>query len=148
MTIVCLPMSPSMSGGTISRVSVIVVGIARQQHVKAILDRDAGRDDQEGAREAVGSWRVRDGVERLPGDDHRHDGGLARARRHLQGQAEELGVGLGIRWPGSRSRWACCRLGRATSVSQISVSTASIWQKKSGSSRPALCRCLSSVSVS
>ena len=35
-----------------------------------------------------------DGVDRLPGDQHRHDGGLAAARRHLHGDAQQLGVGL------------------------------------------------------
>ena len=34
------------------------------------------------------------GVDRLPGDQHGHDGRLAAARRHLHGQAEQFGIGL------------------------------------------------------
>jgi len=37
-----------------------------------------------------------DGVDGLPGDEHRHDGGLAGAGRELQGEAEQLGIGLGV----------------------------------------------------
>ena len=71
---------------------VVVVRLARQQHAKPILDRDAGSDDQEGAGEIL---RVlARGVDRLPGDQHGHDGRLAAARRHLQGEAEKPGIGL------------------------------------------------------
>ena len=33
-------------------------------------------------------------VQRLPGDQHPHDDGLARARRHLDCDAEDLGIGI------------------------------------------------------
>ena len=71
---------------------IIVVRLARQQYAKPILDRDARSDDQEGAGEILGV--LPRGVDRLPGDQHGHDGRLAAARRHLHGQAEELGIGL------------------------------------------------------
>jgi hypothetical protein len=83
---------------------VIALGVLGVEYLKPILDRDAGSDDQEGAREAVGA-RHAHGIERLPGNDHRHDRGLARAGRHFQSEAEQLGVGLGI-----------CRLDRAPEV--------------------------------
>ena len=34
------------------------------------------------------------GVDRLPGDQHRHDGGLARAGGQLQGETQKLGIGV------------------------------------------------------
>ena len=37
------------------------------------------------------------GVHRLPGDQHGHDGRLAAARRHLQGEAEKVRIGLFVR---------------------------------------------------
>ena len=37
--------------------------------------------------------RVGQLVERLPGDEHRHDDGLAGAGRHLEGHARQAGVG-------------------------------------------------------
>ena len=52
-----------------------------------------GRDDQEAARELL-AVRVAHRVDRLPGDQHRHDGRLAGAGRELQREAEQLGVRL------------------------------------------------------
>ena len=71
---------------------IIVVRLARLQHAEPILDRDAGRDDQEGAGEVLRF--LAGGVHRLPGDQHGHDGRLAAARRHLHGQAEQFRIGL------------------------------------------------------
>jgi hypothetical protein len=39
---------------------------------------------------------VAHGVDRLPGDEHGHDGGLARARSQLQGETHQLGIGVGV----------------------------------------------------
>ena len=73
--------------------SVVVVRALGQQDPQAVSDRDAGRDQQEGIGEAsvllVGGL-----VERLPGDQHRHDDGLARPGRHLHGNAEQAGIGV------------------------------------------------------
>ena len=44
-----------------------------------------GRDDQEAAGELLAGGAAH-GVDRLPGDQHRHDGGLAGAGGELQGQ--------------------------------------------------------------
>ena len=71
---------------------IIVVRLARQQYAKPILDCDTGRDDQEGAGEILGV--LPRSVDRLPGDQHGHDGRLAAPGRHLHGQAEEFGIGL------------------------------------------------------
>ena len=41
--------------------------------------------------------RLAHGVDRLPGDEHRHDCGLAGAGRELQREAHQLGVGVVVR---------------------------------------------------
>ncbi len=41
--------------------------------------------------------RVGELVERLPGDEHGHDDGLAGAGRHLEGDARQAGVEVGVR---------------------------------------------------
>jgi hypothetical protein len=62
---------------------IVVVRLARQQYAKPILDRYAGRDHKEGAGEILGVFPR--GVDRLPCDQHRHNGRLAAAGRHLHG---------------------------------------------------------------
>jgi hypothetical protein len=52
-----------------------------------------GATDQEAARE-LACCRAAHGVDGLPGDQHGHHGGLARAGGQLQGQAHQLGVGV------------------------------------------------------
>jgi hypothetical protein len=74
---------------------VVVLRIARQQNAEAVLDCDAGRDDQEGVREVIAAGTPRE-IDRLPGDQHRHDGGLAAAGRHLQSDAEQLRIGFRV----------------------------------------------------
>ena len=59
--------------------AVVVLRVVGQQHAQAVADGDAGRDDQEGVGEA-GVLRVGELVERLPGDEHGHDDGLAASR--------------------------------------------------------------------
>ena len=118
-----------MSLGTSSRLRVVAVRIVRLQDAQAVLDGDAGRDDQEAAGEVLAAG-LADGVDRLPGDEHRHDGGLAGAGRQLQREAHQLRVRLVV---GGRQvlEQVACRAAEcgATSVSQIAVSTASTWQK-------------------
>ena len=74
--------------------AVVVLRVVGQQHAQPVADGDAGRDDEERVGEA-GVLRVGELVERLPGDEHGHDDGLARAGRHLEcsaGQARVRGV--------------------------------------------------------
>jgi hypothetical protein len=71
---------------------IVIVRRARNQHPQPILDRDARGHDEEGPREVL---RVPPrSINRLPGDEHRHDGRLAAARGHLQGKTEQLRIGL------------------------------------------------------
>ena len=72
---------------------VVGVGVVGLQDAEAVLDRDARRHDKEPARESTAAGAA-DGVDRLPGDDHRHDRRLAGAGRQLEGEAGEAGVGL------------------------------------------------------
>ena len=80
-------------GGHDVHCAVVVARVAGQQHPQPVADRDAGRDDQEGVGEA-GVLGVGQLVERLPGDQHGHDHGLAAAGGHLAGDAEQAGVGV------------------------------------------------------
>ena len=74
--------------------------------------------------------RVAHGVDGLPGDEHGHDGGLAGAGGQLERDAEQLRVGIAVGAGQVLEKLLAdaASLG-ATSVSQIAVSTASIWQK-------------------
>ena len=40
--------------------------------------------------------RTADGVDGLPGDDHRHDGGLSDAGGEFEGEPEQFGIGVVI----------------------------------------------------
>lgn len=64
-----------------------------EQDAQAVLDRDAGGNNQEAPAEMAASRRA-NRVDRLPRDQHRHDGGLARARRHFHGDAHQVRAGL------------------------------------------------------
>ena len=79
---------------------VVAVRVVGLEHAQAIADRDAGSDDEEAAGELL-AVRPADGVDRLPGDEHRHDRGLAGAGGELQGQSRQIGVGL-RRWRPAR----------------------------------------------
>ncbi len=107
---------------------VVAVGIVGLEHAQAVFDGEAGRDDEKAAGEVLAAGAA-DGVDRLPGDQHRHDGGLAGAGGQLQGETQQFGVGVVV--GGGQvfeESLAVLRLG-ATSVSQMAVSTASTWQK-------------------
>ena len=91
-----------------------------------------------------------DGVDRLPGDQHGHDGGLAGAGGELQREAHQFGVGVLVGGGQMFEDAACrsCDCG-ATSVSQMAVSTASTWQKNGRTPLNLWCRqCWSSRAVS
>ena len=68
--------------------AVVVLWIVGQQDAQAIADGDAGRDDQEGIGKAV-VLRLRELVEGVPCDQHRHHDGLAAAGGHLERDAGE-----------------------------------------------------------
>jgi hypothetical protein len=90
-----------------------------------------------------------DGVDRLPGDEHRHDGRLAGAGGELQREPHQFRIGVIVAAAGVEQSFA--RLARcgATSVSQIAVSTASTWQKNGRTPPNLWCRqCWSSRAVS
>ena len=77
-------------------VLVVAVRIVGLEHPEPVLDGDAGSDDQEAPREAPAA-RTAHRVDRLPGDEHGHDGGLAGAGCELQGQPGERRIGFLIR---------------------------------------------------
>src|SRR5712671_1625855 len=54
--------------------AVVVVGIVRQKNAQAIADRDSRANDEKGIGES-GVLRIRELVERLPGDQHPHNDG-------------------------------------------------------------------------
>ena len=72
---------------------VIAVRIVGLQDAETVLDGDAGGDDKKTASEFLGVGPA-DGVDGLPGDDHRHDGSLAGAGGELQRHAQQLRVGV------------------------------------------------------
>jgi len=73
--------------------AVIAVRIVRLEYTQPILDRDAGCDDQEGARELLAA-RMAPRIHGLPGDQHRHNRRLAGAGRELERHAQQLRVRL------------------------------------------------------
>ena len=75
---------------------VVGFGIVRQKDAEPVLDRDAGRRYEEAVRELRGH-AMADGIHGLPGDDHRHDRGLAGAGRELEGDTVEIGVRVAVR---------------------------------------------------
>jgi hypothetical protein len=74
-------------------ICVIAVWIVGLEDSQAIFDGQAGRDNQEATGEvfAVGAA---DGVDRLPGDEHGHDGGFAGTGGELERETQEFGVGV------------------------------------------------------
>ena len=62
---------------------IIVLRIGRFEHCKTAFDRQAGGDDQDvsGKSRILG---ISDFVQDMPGNDHGHDDGFARAGRHLR----------------------------------------------------------------
>ena len=84
-----------MSPGTSSRSGVVAVGIIRLQNAQPVANRQARRDHQKAASEMC-TARSADGIDSLPGDDHRHDGRLARAGRQFQSEAQKLRVRVAI----------------------------------------------------
>lgn len=74
-------------------VLVIAVRIVRLEHLEAVLDSEARGDNEESAGEGLAAGTAH-GLDRLPGDEHGHDGGLARTGGELEREAHEVGVGL------------------------------------------------------
>ena len=114
-------------------VAVVALRVVRLEDSQAVPDRDPRRDHQETPAVEVAS-RCPDIVDGLPGDQHGHDGGLAAAGGHFQGGAganQGLGCSLAASQPLSDSVVAALAR-RATSVSQMAVSTASTY----GEERP------------
>ena len=68
--------------------AVVAVRVVRLEHPQPILDGEAGGDDQESPREAAAA-RPAHRVDGLPGDQHGHHGGLARAGGELERKAEQ-----------------------------------------------------------
>ena len=97
MTIRARPRSASMSAGTSSRAAVVAVRVVRVQHAQPVTNGEAGGHDEESAAEAPAAGTAHR-VDRLPGDDHRHDGGLARPRWRASGPAGPA-PGWPRRWP-------------------------------------------------
>ena len=102
MTIFARLTSSSMSVGTSSRLDVVAVGVVRLEHPETILDRDAGRHDEETASEVLALGR-RTALIGLPGDEHCHDRRLARPCGQLERQcASAPDSRRRSRWPGVR----------------------------------------------
>ncbi len=76
----------------------ITLRVVRLEHAEAVANRDAGRDDEETARNRLAAGMARC-VDRLPGDDHRHDRGFACAGRELEREAQQFRVRLRVRVP-------------------------------------------------
>ena len=73
--------------------AIVIACVIGQQHAQPVADRDAGCDDEKGVGEAR-VLRVGQLVERLPGDQHGHHEGLARAGCHLEGDTVQEWVGV------------------------------------------------------
>ncbi len=71
--------------------TVVVVRVVRLEHAQPVADRDSRCHDQEAARE-VRAVRPSHGVDRLPGDQHRHDHRLAGAGGELEREARQVTV--------------------------------------------------------
>ena len=83
-------------GGDEAAELVVVALVLGEQDTEPVPDRQARGDDEEPLGEAR-VVRLRDLVERLPGDEHRHHDGLARAGRHLQRDPVQAEVTRGVR---------------------------------------------------
>ena len=74
---------------------VIAVGVVGLEDAEAVFDGEARGDDEESFREAF-AVGVADGVDGLPGNEHRHDGGLASAGGELECEAHQVRIGFVI----------------------------------------------------
>ena len=72
-------------------VGVVAVRVVRLENPETVFNRQAGSADQKSSREMF-AGRTAHGVDGLPGYQHGHDGGLARAGGELQGEAHEFRI--------------------------------------------------------
>ena len=77
-------------------VCVVAVRVVRLEDAQTVLDRQPGRDDKKAAREVLAAGTA-NRVDRLPGDEHRHDRRLAGAGGELQRETLELRIGVLVR---------------------------------------------------
>ena len=97
--------------------------------MQAVLNSDAGRDDEKAASEILAAGTA-DGIDGLPGDQHRHDRCFPGAGGQFQGQAHQFRIRFVVGVVHMLQKRVACLAGfGATSVSQIAASAASIWQK-------------------
>ncbi len=73
-------------------VDEVVFRLLGLEHAQTIADGDPGRDDEKAVGVAL-RVRMPGGIDRLPGDEQRHDRGFARPGRHLGGDPEKAGIG-------------------------------------------------------
>jgi len=63
------------------------------ENAQAVPDREAWRDHEKTAGKPLAAWPA-DGIDRLPGDQHGHDGGLPGAGGEFQGKSQEFRIGV------------------------------------------------------
>ena len=80
---------------------IVAVRIIGLKHASRSLNSEARRDNQKPASE-VGTARPPDGVDSLPGDDHRHNSGFTRAGRQFQRKSQKVGIRVLIGVPSVR----------------------------------------------
>ncbi len=69
----------------------VAVRLIGMEYLEAVLDGEAGGDDEEAAGEGFAPGMA-DGVDGLPGDEHGHDGGFAGSGGEFEGEAEKFGI--------------------------------------------------------
>ena len=72
-------------------VAVVAVGVVGLKHAQPVADGQPGGDDEEATGEPAAA-RVAHRVDRLPGDEHGHDGCLAGAGSELEAEAIQTGI--------------------------------------------------------
>ena len=72
---------------------VVAVGIVRLDKAQAVFDGETRRDDEKPSRKVFAAGAAY-GVDRLPRDQHCHDGGLAGTGGQFQGETQKLGIGV------------------------------------------------------
>ena len=72
---------------------VVAIWIVGLEHAEPIADRQAWGDDQEPARVGFARW-ASDGIDGLPGDEHRHDGCFACTGGEFERQARQVRIGF------------------------------------------------------
>ncbi len=75
---------------------VVTVGIVGLEDTQPVLDGQAGYADQKAAGEMLAPWASHR-IDRLPSDEHGHDGGLACARGQFQREPHQFRVGVLVR---------------------------------------------------